>query len=216
MRIWLAVILACITTPAWASLTVYGRHGVWDLFKGTDTNGEQVCGVGHTDPATGRAFSLRYVAGGSGILFVADKSSWHIPAGTHIPVVMQIGSAQPWTEQAVGNGERVEWSMDRTLVPEFDAQFRAAMSMTVRFPAGNEPPWTISLTGSAAASTAMGQCVTALMQAVPAVAPPAAPPGAAQPYGTAPAAPAIQPPAVVTPQALPPLPPLPPAPSPSQ
>jgi hypothetical protein len=34
----------------------------------------------------------------------------------------------------------------------FDRQFRAAASMTVTFPEGNEPPWTLSLAGSTAIS----------------------------------------------------------------
>ena len=49
-----------------------------------------------------------------------------------------------------------------TAMQTFDAQFRRAGSMTVSFPSGNEPPWTIGLNGSTAISNAFGRCVTDL------------------------------------------------------
>lgn len=182
MRVLLAAILLCLATPAWAALTVYGRAGGWDEFRGTGADGRQTCGIGSTNPTDGRAFSLRFALGDSNITFIADKPGWHIPSGTHIAVVMQVGLERPWTEQAMGDGERVQWTMDRAVVPGFDAQFRAAQSMTVTFPAGSERPWVISLNGSTAASNAMGRCVTAMEQAAP---PQAAPPpqGPTQPFG---------------------------------
>jgi hypothetical protein len=200
MRVALVAIMLCLATPAWAALTVYSRVGVWDVFKGTGTDGRQTCGIGNTNPADGRAFSLRFALGDSGITFIADKPGWHSPAGTRIPVVMQIGLDQPWSEPAVGNGERVEWMMATDLAPTFDAQFRRAGSMTVTFPSGSERPWIISLSGSAAASDAMGRCVTAMMQntgAAPVTQ------GPTQPYGSAPAPPPTPAPPLVTSPARP-------------
>ena len=73
---------------------------------------------------------------------------------------MQIGLDAPWNMQGTGNGQVVEWSLDRAAMQTFDAQFRRAGSMTVSFPTGNEPPWTIGLNGSTAISNAFGRCVT--------------------------------------------------------
>ena len=191
MRVALVAMMVCLATPALAELTVYSRAGGWDVFKGTGTDGRQTCGIGSTNPADGRAFSLRFSPGDDGIIFVADKPNWDIPEGTPVPVVMQIGLERPWTEQAVGHVDRVEWSMERAVVPTFDAQFRRAASMTVTFPAGSERPWIISLNGSTTASNAMGRCVTAMTQNAAAVAAPApATQGPTQPYGAAPASPA--------------------------
>ena len=186
MRVALVAMMVCLATPAWADLSVYSRSGGWDAFKGTDTDGRQTCGIGSTNPADGRAFSLRFAVGEDGITFVASSPHWNIPEDTRIPVVIQIGLERPWTEQAVGHVERLEWSMARDVVPTFDAQFRRASSMTVTFPAGSERPWIISLNGSTAASNAMGRCVTAMTQNAAAAAPaPAAAQGPTQPYGSA-------------------------------
>jgi hypothetical protein len=108
--------------------------------------------------------------------------------------VMQIGLERPWSEQAVGSGQHVQWTLDRADAQTFDGQFRSASSMTVTFPAGNEKPWIISLSGSTAVSNAMGRCVTDLTQranaaqqsAAPA---PATPPAATQPFSASAAAP---------------------------
>jgi len=183
------VLALAIAAPAHAELSVTARFGGWDVFHGAGTDGRQVCGIGTTNPTDGRAFSLRFSAGDDTITFISDKPSWNIPEGTGIPVVMQVGLEQPWTEQATGHTDRVIWSMPRTTVPLFDAQFRRASSMTLTFPAGSEQPWVISLRGSSAASDAMGRCVTGLPQAAPVTAPPAAG-GTTQPFGTTPEPPA--------------------------
>jgi hypothetical protein len=61
--------------------------------------------------------------------------------------------------------------------------------MTVSFPNGNEPPWTIGLNGSTAISNAFGRCVTDLTQRAGAQQPAAGPSGATQPFGQAPTQP---------------------------
>jgi hypothetical protein len=188
------VLALAIATPAHAELTVTARYGGWDVFHGVGTDGRQVCGIGTTNPTDGRAFSLRFATGDDGITFIADKPSWNIPEGTEVPVVMQVGLDQPWTEQGSGHADRLTWSMPRATVPLFDAQFRRASSMTLTFPAGNEQPWIVTLRGSSAASDAMGRCVTGLTQAGTVAAPPAGD-VTTQPFGTAPTAPATPAPA---------------------
>ncbi len=189
----LAVALAAgLAAPAQAQVNIYYHAGGWDAFDGPGDNGQPVCGIGSRNPTDGRTFSLRFQIGGDDVIFIAAKPGWDIPDGTQIPVVVQIGLAQPWAGQAVGKGERVQWTLDRAVAQIFDSQFRRAVSMTVTFPSGNERPWIISLAGSTAASNAMGRCVTDLTQraaaAQPAAAPTPAAQNATQPFGTAPTA----------------------------
>jgi hypothetical protein len=191
----LAVALAAVfILPVRAAVTIYYHAGAWDAFDGQADNGQPVCGIGSRNPADGRAFSLRFQIGGDTVTFTAVKPGWTIPDGTQIPVVMQVGLEQPWSQQAVGSGNRVQWTVDRSGAETFDAQFRRASSMTVTFPAGSEQPWTISLAGSTAASNAMGRCVTDLTQRASAAQPAAAPAptpaeqNATQPFGAAPVA----------------------------
>ena len=192
LRIGLAMALVAgvARARADAALTVYYHTGGWDAFSGPDENGKSVCGIGTTNPADQRSFSIRFAIGGDVVSFRARKPTWNIPAGTPLSVVMQIGLDTPWNMQGVGNGQIVEWAMDRNTMQTFDAQFRRAASMSLTFPSGNEPPWTVTLAGSTAISNAFGRCVTDLAKRGPVATPePAAPSGqaATQPFGEAPA-----------------------------
>ena len=181
--------LAAITVaaPARADTTIYYHAGNWDAFEATGADGQFTCGIGSHNVGDGSSLSLRFQPGSGNMEFIASKPGWQIPAGTKLPVVMQIGLGQPWTEHAAGNGDRVQWSLDSNAMQTFDAQFRGASSMTVTFPAGTERPWVMGLSGSAAISNAMGRCITDLRQRAAAPAP--APQSTTQPFAP-PASPA--------------------------
>jgi hypothetical protein len=182
------VVMVAISAPGWADMSIYYHAGSWDAFSGPGPDGRMVCGVGSTNPADDRTFSIRFTIGGDHVSFQARKPSWSVPAGTQLPVVVQIGLETPWNLQGVGNGQVVEWALDSTAMRTFDAQFRRAGSMTVNFPTGNEPPWTIGLNGSTAISNAFGRCVTDLSRRAATPQAPA-PSGATQPFGQAPSQP---------------------------
>lgn len=176
-------------TAAHADFRTYYHVGGWDAFSGQDQDGKMVCGVGITYPVDHRTVSMRFVIGGENVLFEVKKPSWNIPAGTRLPVVVQVGLNVPWTEQAEGNGQTISWTIDRVTMQAFDQQFRGANSMTLSFPTGNEPPWTTSLTGSMAISNAFGRCVTDLTAQQGGSQPASAPPAPTQPFGQAPTQP---------------------------
>ncbi|HEY0183978.1 MAG TPA: hypothetical protein VGC09_14315 [Rhodopila sp.] len=183
-----------LSEPAKAEMRTYYHVGAWDAFSGRNDQGGAVCGVGNTNPADNRRLSIRFDIGGTETVFSASKPEWSIPDNTRIRVVMQVGLNTPWTEQATGHGHEIEWPMDRMAFQSFDAQFRGATSMTLTFPDGNEPPWTVPLTGSSAISDTFGRCVRDLTRQVqssgPAAPPPqAAPQSATQPFSRPPDAP---------------------------
>lgn len=191
MRLWhsgavmaIAAVLA-LTPGARADTTIYYHAGSWDAFEATGTGGQPICGIGSHNLADGSSLSVRFQLGGSNVTFTASKPGWQIPDGTALPVVMQVGLSEPWTEQAIGTGDKVEWTLDTSTMQTFDAQFRAASSMTLTFPGGTEPPWVIGLRGSTAISNAMGRCITDLRQranmAVPSQ-------NTTQPFGATPSA----------------------------
>ncbi len=148
--------------PAMAALTIYSRVGVWDAFNGTSDNGETVCGVGTTDATEGKVLSLRWQVGGTQVLFRARKPSWNIPDGTKITVLMQVDRNTPWILQGAGGGMTVSWTLNGDSIQPFEQQFRRGATLTLNFPSGNEPPWTLSLRGSTAASDLFGRCITEL------------------------------------------------------
>ena len=153
-------------TGASAQIRSYYRAGVWDAFSGRNDKGGAVCGVGNTNPVDNRRLSIRREIDSTGSIFSVSKPGWSIPDNTRVAVVMQIGLNTPWTEQAIGHGQTIEWPLDRGLAQPFDQQFRSSSSMTLTFPDGNEPPWTIPLTGSSAISDTFGRCVSDLARQV--------------------------------------------------
>lgn len=187
-----ALLTAVCATAASAQMRTYYHVGSWDAFAGSGTDSKRVCGVGSTNPVDNRSLSIRFDIGGSMVSFQVKKPSWNIPANTPISVAMQIGSDAPWNVQAMGNGQVVEWTLDPNAMQAFDQQFRAGSAMSLTFPAGNEPPWTIGLNGSTAISNAFGRCVTDMSRQAGvqnSLEPP--PPAPTEPYGQAPTQPFV-------------------------
>jgi hypothetical protein len=209
-----SVAAALVGAPgaALAQVQTYYHAGVWDAFSGRNEKGAAVCGVGNTNPNDHRRIAIRRDIA-SGVTTVSvSKPGWSIPDNTRVPVVMQIGLNMPWTEQGTGHGQTIDWPLDPGIAQPFDRQFRSASSMTLTFPNGNEPPWTVLLAGSSAISDAFGRCVSDLTRQVQAeqaagnVNPPpsGAAPGSTQPFAPAAGSPAAATPSPTQPVAAPP------------
>lgn len=67
----LGLFLGTLTVPAMAELTVYYRAGSWSAFSGSAADGKPVCGIGATNPADNRSFSLRFSVGDAVVNFEA-------------------------------------------------------------------------------------------------------------------------------------------------
>jgi hypothetical protein len=188
------VVLAITVTPAaaLAQMQTYYHAGAWDAFSGRGDTGGPVCGVGTTNPSDNRRFSIRFDIGGTTTSLAASKPDWSVPANTHVTVVMQVGLNTPWTLPGIGHDHDIAWTLDPAAMQAFDRQFRGASSMTLTFPDGTEPPWSLSLAGSTAVSDTFGRCIRDLTRQVQANPPPPngapAPQGPTQPF-SAPAAP---------------------------
>src|ERR1700722_19783993 len=139
------LVLLLGAAPGWAQPTVYYHVGSWHAFTDKDSQGSTICGIGSTNPADGRTLSMTYTIGGSDLTIRADKPSWSIPSGTSVDASTQIDQNTPWTAQADGNGSGVEWTIGAASIRDFDTQFRNGGRLTVSFPSGNEPPWTLAL-----------------------------------------------------------------------
>jgi hypothetical protein len=185
--LWAAALVAGLAPgAAVAQVRTYYRAGAWDAFSGRNDKGGAECGIGTTLPDL-RRLTVQFTIGGTDTVFSASKPDWSIPDNTPVTVVMQIGLNTPWTEQATGHGHAIDWSLDPGAMPLFDQQFRGASSMTVTFPNGNEPPWSLSLDGSTEISETITRCVRDLTRQVEAAGPTPppsgpVPQGATQPF----------------------------------
>jgi hypothetical protein len=168
-----ALAMTLLPAAALAQVQTYYHDGAWDAFSGGNGSGGAVCGVGNTYPTDKRRLSLHFDIGGADTIFSASKPDWSIPDSTQVTVVMQVGLNTPWTQQATGYGHTIDWRLDQTAIQTFNQQFRGAPSMTVFFPDGNEPPWTLSLAGSTVISDTFARCIRDLTRQVRAAQQPA-------------------------------------------
>ena len=153
----LAVLLAI--APAHAQRTVYYQAGAWHAFTDKDAQGTAVCGIATENTSGPGTLAFTYTIGGSDLTIDAAKPSWKIPDGTSIDTSLLIDQGQPWTAPTTGSGSSVAWTIAAASIREFDTEFRNGHTMSVSFPSGNEPPWTLSLRGSTAASETLWRCV---------------------------------------------------------
>jgi len=193
-------LLALMGAAGWADPTIYYHAGSWHAFTDKDLQGTAVCGIGTDNPSDGRSLSLTYTIGGSDLTANADKPTWNIPDPTGIDVSVQIDQNPPLQAQGVGHGTAVQWTIPAAGIRSFDTQFRDGTTMTISFPAGNEPPWALSLNGSTAASATLWRCVQDLTDRAKAAAA-AANTTPTQPYGQTAGPPAASPPAASQPAA---------------
>jgi len=165
----LAVLLGA--APGRAAPNVYYHAGAWHAFTDKDDQGAAICGIATENPTDGRNLTLTYTIGGSDLTFTADKPSWTIPDNTILEVDMQIDRNQSWQAQASGHGTEMQWVVSASEIRTFDTQFRNGTALTVTFPSGNEPQWSLSLRGSTAASATLWRCVQDLTDRAKANAP---------------------------------------------
>jgi hypothetical protein len=197
----LAVLL--LATPGRAAPTVYYHAGAWHAFTDKDEQGAGVCGIATENQSDGRNLTLTYTIGGTDLTFTAAKPSWNIPEGSILEANMQIDGNPAWQAQGTGHGTTLVWVVGAADVRNFNTQLRNGSTMTLTFPSGNEPPWSLSLRGSSAASATLWRCVQDLTDRAKAAgtykassAPTGNAPGT-QPYGQAPTQP-YAPPAAPT------------------
>lgn len=153
------LVLALGARSGAADPVVYYHAGAWHAFTDKTSDGKDICGIATTNPTDGRDFAMTYLIGGENLTFRATKPTWTVPDGTQLNVSMQIDQNTPWPAEALGHGNNIEWAVGAASVQAFDGLFRAGSTLTLSFPSGNEPPWTLSLAGSTAASQTLWRCV---------------------------------------------------------
>lgn len=155
-----------------AETSTIQKVGVWEAFGGTDNGGTPVCGV-ITAGAENRIFTIKQYLGSKGFTLQIFKGGWRIPEGQRVDVSIRFDSYDPWTAQASAlppDGIRV--SIPQNLAEAFLREFSGANKLRVTFPKGSEQPWEGGLSGSAAVTLTMLDCVIKMESR-----------GATQPYG---------------------------------
>jgi hypothetical protein len=139
------------------------RSGFWTAFGGTAEDERAVCGMIASGDA-GRSVTIKWFKGDEYLTLQVFKSSWAVPAGMQVDVVMQIDGASAWQAKASGiggstGGTGIEFRVSLDSVSTFTNEIRYGRTMNVWFPSGTETAWTANLTGSAGALSAMIDCM---------------------------------------------------------
>jgi hypothetical protein len=193
-------IVTAIITPAAADMYVTGQWGVWQSQAGTNYKGQPQCVAGLL--GTDRNFSVIFSP--TGIFLRVWKSTWQIPAGQPIKVIMQVDQATPMSFDGIGRpyypGSLVDiyiplnavWAATgKSMLEEVANLLSHGVRLKIYFPNGTEGGWEGGLSGATAALGSLVNCIYAMpsptqpySMARPAPTQPYAP-TPTQPYGTA-------------------------------
>jgi hypothetical protein len=156
-----AIAVAGLTATAHAEVRTIYRSGAWATIAGTANDGSPTCGV--TVKGEDRGLAVKWFKDEL-LLVHVRKNSWHIPAGTKMPMSIAFDQQEPWEGLAYQDGDNLI-VMGIAKPESFISQLAYANSMTIRFLVGTETPWSATMTGSQGAVERMRQCVTETRQA---------------------------------------------------
>jgi hypothetical protein len=178
------VLALCIAfaAPARAAVVELGKWGAWSLHGGTTNAGVRTCALG-ASAGGDRLIMIQYYAGEQTLHVRLARRSWQIADGARVSVRSRVGD-RLFVSNAEPRGSEIRWFITSDTMDDWEIAFRASAVMQVEFLTGNEPPWTISLAGSARAIANLRTCIRALADmggattpgwAAPAPPPPPAP-----------------------------------------
>ncbi len=172
-----------------SNIKILYSNGAWSTLFGLSPQKRPICMmVGGRGQKTIAYLSVR---GTPFIVADLQKKSWSIPPGTNIYVQIQVDEDAPFVAVGTGSGDNVKWRIQGRVLRNYAREFAQGRELVISFRGGNEPPWVISLAGSAGATEVFGKCISAIEARTPE--PPTQPysPAPTQPY----AAPSKPPPA---------------------
>jgi hypothetical protein len=142
--------------------------GAWTVryYQNNVTNGQPMCMM-LAKPEPKISFMVKYIRS-TGAFVHISKTSWTLPKGGIAAVILTINTT-PWTAIAkdIGAkgalaGKALFWSLKPDEATEFIDALRTAGTMTVHFPQGSEPAWSLNTNGIGEATEAFSQCMARL------------------------------------------------------
>ncbi len=161
----MAALMSAISWPAHGETSLITKSGAWQVFGGTTAGGRPVCGISQSED--GRYFGLKYYARDTTFTIQMGAKTWRLADGAKQKLQMVLDGGRPWS--ATGNGIRfgdgdpgLEFTVNRSEIDQFAAQFRAGTVLRVQFTGWDVPEWSLSLAGSNAVMDAFLQCIQGL------------------------------------------------------
>ncbi len=134
--------------PARADTQTIYTAGVWTLYSGTSNSGRPLCGMKVSDTQGVRTIHIKYFGNDDHLTVQMFKTTWQVPNGTRLPIVMRMDGNSPWRARAFGEADHIEFTIPYSSLDVFAREFRFSGQMIVSFPEGSEGAWNASLTGT--------------------------------------------------------------------
>jgi hypothetical protein len=166
MRSFVVALLSMgVALPGRAETILITKVGAWQAFGGKTTGGRPVCGVSQSDD--GKYFGLKFYAGDSTFTVQLGAKGWRLDNGAKQKLQMILDGNRPWmatgTGMHFGDGDAgLEFTINRSEIDQFAAQFRTSGALRVQFTDWDAPEWSLSLAGSNAVTDAFLQCIIGL------------------------------------------------------
>jgi len=198
-----ALLAATATITCAEDLKVSGN---WRAYRTVIPSGQPVCGM--SSDINGGSFQLKYYYGNKALTGQVIKYTWKFPpegtAPIEIPLTVGVDRNPILSGNAIGYTQTVKWkdgknylmptlefyvTPEKTSLDDFLNDLSLANKFWLRFDEGNEKPWVLDMTGSAAVAMVFRACAGELIRISKAGDPPATQPYGqskpTQPYGNA-------------------------------
>ncbi|MFC3124321.1 hypothetical protein ACFOD4_04545 [Pseudoroseomonas globiformis] len=149
----LASAIFLIPMAAKAKVEILSQTGDWAVVADEEKGHCAMSSVGD------RSLMIRKTEGEQAYAFIVTNPKWRLPEGQKVAVGLEVGEWKFESKSTAGSRTAVI-----SYTPQADSMFIIAMiakesNLTLRFPEGTEPPWTISLRGSSVAATKFYECI---------------------------------------------------------
>jgi hypothetical protein len=162
---YVALLCAFFSAQAWSQNINLGTFGVWNAYEARSVQGRRICGI--STSGTTADMHIKHFEGEDVIAIQIFNRAWNIPHRVDVSLAIELGSNyRTGALRAVGvpRDNNLPANVETSFLLEgssaFWTAFRQAASGRLIFLTGNEGAWSINLTGSNAATTAMQNCIT--------------------------------------------------------
>jgi hypothetical protein len=180
---------SALMSPAMAEVKAYYHSGGWENYAGINNANVWTCGMGIANRDYSQSIQIKFFLNNGRFEVQIFKASWHIPNDTRVAVEVGFdkeawGGIKNARGSTIKSGKStqgmIQFGIENDSVTSFLNSIADSNKMWIRFPDGNETPWTADLSGSRNSVRSLEACVSKAIKAAM-----ASPKGrsSSQPYG---------------------------------
>ncbi len=150
------------SSMSWADTKVFATAGAWEAFGGTSNNGTPLCGI--STSGKGLFFSLKVYKNDEEMTVQLGSRDWKIKDGAKQKLSMRFDKETPWNATATGfhfsDGDAgLEFVVKLKNLEQFITEFARSNRLHINFDGSDVDSWSANLAGTAAVTSAFGDCI---------------------------------------------------------